>query len=62
MKIAAATADTGGRSHSNDSRELRSLAEVDAMKITQLETLRLPEHPNIVWVRIHTARRTRRAR
>jgi galactonate dehydratase len=25
------------------------------MKITQLETLRLPEHPNIVWVRIHTA-------
>ena len=27
----------------------------DTMKITQLETLRLPEHPNIVWVQIHTA-------
>jgi galactonate dehydratase len=25
------------------------------MKITQLETLRLPDHPNLVWVRIHTA-------
>jgi L-alanine-DL-glutamate epimerase-like enolase superfamily enzyme len=25
------------------------------MKITQLETLRLKEHPNIVWVRIHSS-------
>ena len=25
------------------------------MKIAQLETLRVPEHPNLVWARIHTA-------
>ena len=24
------------------------------MKITQLETLRLGEFPNLVWVRVHT--------
>ena len=25
-----------------------------AMKITQLETIRLDEFPNIIWVRLHT--------
>ena len=25
------------------------------MKITRLETLRLPEHPNTLWVRVHTS-------
>ena len=25
------------------------------MKITSVETLRLPEHPDLVWVRLHTS-------
>ena len=25
------------------------------MKITKLETIRLPEHPNTIWVQVHTS-------
>ena len=24
------------------------------MKITKIETIRIPEHPNLIWVKIHT--------
>ena len=24
------------------------------MKITKIETIRIPEHPNLIWIKIHT--------
>ena len=26
----------------------------EKMKITKIETIRIPEHPNLIWIKIHT--------